>query len=89
MAKTKKKQQTDRYDIVFGLKLVMFVVLGSMWLKIMDGDSIVPLPVGAILGLILASHEHFAIDRKIEYAVLIIASLIGFIAPYGLYIAFQ
>jgi hypothetical protein len=88
MAKTKKKQQTDQYDIVFGFKLVLYVVLGSMWLKLFNDNSVLPLPLGLVLGLVLASHEHFAIDRKIEYAVLIIAALVGFIAPYGLYIAY-
>jgi hypothetical protein len=88
MAKTKKKHQTDQYDVIFVLKLVLYIVLGSMWLKLFNDNSVLPLPLGLVVGLILASHEHFAIDRKIEYAVLIIAALVGFIAPYGLYIAY-
>lgn len=88
MAKTKKKQQTDQYDIVFALKLIMFVALGSTWLKVINDNSVLPIPLGLVIGLLLASHEHFAIDRKIEYAVLIIAALVGFIVPYGLYVSY-
>lgn len=88
MAKIKKKQQTDQYDIVFALKLVMFVALGSLWLKVMNDEAVIPIPLGLVVGLILASHEHFAIDRKIEYAVLVVAALVGLIVPFGLYISF-
>jgi len=60
-----------------------------MWVKVSAGQSInIALPVGLIVGLIFASHEHFQIDRKIEYAVLIVAMLFGYFAPYGLYINF-
>ena len=76
-------------DGVFVLKLVLYVILGSLWLKIhKDGSSIqLPLPLGLLIGLIFTSHEHFRIDRKIEYAVLVIAALIGLLAPYGLFVS--
>jgi hypothetical protein len=48
----------------------------------------IPLPVGFALGLVFSSHEHFQIDRKIEYAALVVAMLVGYFAPYGLYISF-
>jgi hypothetical protein len=38
------------------------------------------------VGLLFTSHEHFRIDRKVEYAVLVLAALIGLIAPYGLFL---
>jgi hypothetical protein len=86
--KTKKKTVSAELDGVFVLKLVLYVVLGSLWLKIghHDTDLQIPLPLGFALGLLLSSHEHFRIDRKIEYAVLVVAALFGFLAPYGLYI---
>lgn len=84
----KSKKINDTYDIEFALKLCMYALLGSMWLKIMNDQSLIPLPIGTIFGLIIASHEHYKNDRKIQYAVLIIASLVGFIAPFGLYISF-
>jgi hypothetical protein len=87
MAKPKRKQPTDG---AFVLKLVLYVILGSLWLKLHhDGSDIsIPLPVGLLVGLIFTSHEHFRIDRKIEYGVLIVAALLGMIAPYGLFISF-
>lgn len=88
----KQKVDNDPYDGFFALKLAMYVVLGSLWLKISYGSSnnthntLVPIPVGLILGMILASRERFRTDRKIDYAVLLIAALVGFFAPFGFYI---
>lgn len=88
MAKTQKKPKTTEFDGVFVLKLVLYVLLGSLWLKIHRADLTtgVPIPIGLIAGLLFTSHEHFRIDRKIEYAVLILAALVGLIAPYGLFL---
>lgn len=87
MAKTKKRQQAE-FDGVFVLKLVLYVLLGSLWLKIHTANLTtgVPIPIGLIIGLAFTAHEHFRIDRKIEYATLVLAALIGLIAPYGLFI---
>jgi hypothetical protein len=84
----KKNKQSEELDGVYVLKLVMYALLGSLWLKIHSGDlsTGIPLPVGLIVGLLFASHEHFQIDRKVEYAVLVLAALVGLIAPYGLFI---
>jgi hypothetical protein len=95
MAKTNTKRAVarsagkDEFDGVYLLKLVLYVILGSMWIKLSHGESLnIPLPVGFIIGIIFASHDHFRIDRKIEYAVLLVAMLVGFFAPYGLYISY-
>lgn len=90
MAKTKKQKQSAEFDGVFVLKLVLYVILGSLWLKIHNTNLTtgIPLPVGLLAGLLFASHEHFRVDRKIGYAVLIVAALLGLIAPYGLFITF-
>lgn len=92
MAKTKKKsvtKQPQNMDGVYLLKLALYVILGSMWVKITHGNNLnIPIPAGFILGLLFATHEHFQIDRKIEYAVLMVAMLVGYFAPYGLYINF-
>lgn len=90
MAKTKNnKRSSNELDGVYLLKLLLYVLLGSMWLKVSNGDSItVSAPLGFIIGLIFTSHEHFQIDRKIEYAVLLVAMLFGYFAPYGLYVTF-
>jgi len=98
MPKRKQKRSTPRtgaatisqeYDSVFLLKIALYLILGSMWLKISHGNNVqLPVPVGLIIGVIFAFHDHFQIDRKIEYAVLLIAMLIGFFMPFGLYISF-
>lgn len=71
-------------DSTFFLKLVIFLVLGAQWVYIMGSSWQLPLPVGLIIGLVFATHEHFQIDRKIEYAVLLASTLIGFWLPLGL-----
>lgn len=83
MAKRKTKTEADS---AYFLKLVLYLIVGSLWVKITTETAQVPIPVGFILGLLFTTHEHFKIDRKIEYAVLLIAALIGFWAPIGLYI---
>lgn len=76
-------------DGVFFLKLMLYVLVGSLWLKTSYGSGVrVDIPVGLIVGLAFAAHEHFQIDRKIEFAVLIVAMLIGYVAPFGIYLVF-
>ena len=78
MAKTKKKMAiaAQPNDGAFVLKLVLYAILGVLWLKLgrNGSDFQLPLPVGLAIGLIFTGHEHFRIDRKIEYAVLVIAA---------------
>jgi hypothetical protein len=89
--KKKKTIKTTESDSAYFLKLVLYVVLGSMWLKfaspIMLGDIMLnALPVGLMVGLVFASHDHFQVDRKIEYAVLIVVTIISYFAPSGILI---
>lgn len=88
MAKTKKRKSSQEFDGVYLFKLVLYLVLGSLWVQLAFGNSTkIGLPVGFIIGFILTTHERFQIDRKIEYAVLVIAMFFGYFAPYGLYIS--
>jgi len=82
----KLKQKSSEPDSVYVLKLLLFVFLGSLWLRVgVDGTNwFVPMPLGFFVGLLLTSHDHFQIDRKIEYAVLVCAMLISFFLPFGL-----
>ncbi len=89
MAKTKSKKSAGarELDSVYVLKLVLYLIVGSLWLRLtnMSGTIQIPLPIGLILGLIFASHEHFRIDRKVEFAVLLVAMLVGFWTQAGLF----
>lgn len=73
-------------DSAYVLKLVMYLVLGTQWLFLIDPEGIrqFPIPAGLVIGMVLASHDQFQIDRKIEYAVLLVAASIGFWARIGL-----
>lgn len=88
MAKTKKKKFTQQTDGLYLFKLVIFLLLGSIWIKVTDGTNLqIPIPVGFVLGLLFAVREHVQSDRKIQYAVLVLAMFFGYFAPYGIYIA--
>ena len=90
MAKTKKIKKTPtELDGVYLLKLVFYALIGTLWLKMSNGSSVsFGLPIGLIVGVAFTVHEHFQIDRKIEYAVLVVAMLVGYFAPFGLYISY-
>ena len=80
-------QRIVEADSLFILKIFIYLILGVSWLKLSHGATLqLPLPLGFLIGLVLTTHEHFAIDRKIEYAVLLVALLIGYMAPFGLYL---
>jgi len=88
-ARSKAVAKEQTFDGVYFLKLVLYLLLGSMWLKISHGATVaIPIPIGLIVGLVFTTHEHFQIDRKIEYAVLVVAMLFGYFVSYGVYINF-
>jgi uncharacterized membrane protein YjdF len=82
MSKTIKKLAVET-DNVYFLKILIYFVLGTIWIKI-NGMPVIP--VGGIFGVIIAQKDHFAIDRKVEYAILIISAVLGLIG-WGLYLA--
>lgn len=71
-------------DSVYVLKLVLYLIIGSQWIRITRGDMQIPLPVGLVVGILFARLERFQIDRKIEYAILLLSMFIGFWLPLGL-----
>ena len=83
VAKNKKNsKKSAELDSVYFLKLVLYFIVGTFWLHIVVGDAEIPLPLGLLFGVAFASHEHFQIDRKIEYAVLLIAVFLAyFVSP--------
>lgn len=87
MAKRKTNKDKE-LDSVYFLKLVTYLILGSLWLKFTDGYNVqFPIPIGFLIGLVMASHDHIQLDRKIGFAILLVAMLIGFWAPFGIYVS--
>lgn len=75
-------------DSAYFLKLVMYLIIGSQWVRIESlPDWSIPIPAGLFVGLIFASKDHFKIDRKIEYALLLVAMFVAFWLPLGLIIS--
>lgn len=86
----KNTDENQELDSAYVLKLVLYLVLGSQWLRIItQGGTEIPIPAGALLGLLFIAHDHFKIDRKVEYAVLLVAMFVGFWLPMGLELAFH
>lgn len=84
--KSKIKRSKPELDSIYILKLALFLIIGSQWLYIADGSSPkqFPIPIGALVGLLFAMHDHFQIDRKMEYAMIIVAMFVGFWLPMGI-----
>jgi hypothetical protein len=88
-AMPRKKTTESEPDSTFFLKLVLYVIAGSFWLKFnvpfeFGGFVVSALPIGFFIGLLFARHEHFQIDRKIEYAILIIIAIVTYFLPAGI-----
>ena len=94
MVKIKKihpvsKSKRGRESTYF-LKLVLYLVVGAQWIRFENhtGSMQIPVPVGLFVGLLFAAHDHFQIDRKIEFAVLLVAMFVGFWSQVGVYITY-
>ena len=72
------------------LKLVLVLILGTLWLKFEDPLMIGPLPVagipiGLVAGLLLVEHfEKLQTDRKIWYVVLLLVTVLSYFLPAGI-----
>ncbi|MCU0667155.1 MAG: hypothetical protein MUF85_00860 [Patescibacteria group bacterium] len=77
-----KNNLNNEPDGVYFLKIVLYFILGCLWLQV-GGENGIPIPIGLAVGLAFASHDHFKIDRKIEIAVLLFATILSFYLPIG------
>jgi hypothetical protein len=87
----KKDTSPQENDSAYFLKLILYVLLGSFWLRFaspitLGAITLNGFPLGLLLGLLFANHDHFQIDRKIEYAILVIVTIITFFLPAGIVI---
>jgi hypothetical protein len=83
MAKRKQKES----DSAYFLKLVMYLIISSMWVRFQWANGTeLPIPAGALIALIFVTHEHFQIDRKIEFALILVGMFISFWLPIGLFV---
>ena len=67
--------QTE-YDSVYFLKILLYLMLSSLWVSF-NGHRY--LPAGLLIGLALVQRERFQIDRKIEYAILLVGAVLGLV----------
>lgn len=74
-------------DSIYILKLVLYLIVGSQWLRITKGNMTLPLPIGVVIGMLFARLDRSNTDRKIEYAILLLSMFIGFWLPMGIEIA--
>lgn len=88
MAVKNKKKVNKESDGLYFLKIVLYLVIGSQWIRFTDLDytNQLPIPFGLMIGFLFTRHEHFQIDKKIEYAILLIACFVGFWTQTGLVI---
>lgn len=88
MVKKKTKTVANESDGSYVLKLVLYVIVGAQWVWITSGDGTtrVGLPLGLAVALWFASHEKFQIDKKIEFALILVAMLVGFWSQTGAFV---
>ena len=86
----KQKSSAVETDSAYFLKLVLYVILGSFWLKfdqpvaLSETFALNGLPVGLFVGLFFAAHDQFQVDRKIEYAILLVTAVVSLFLPIGI-----
>lgn len=89
-SKSSREPAIDEPDSTFFLKLILVLLLGLLWLRfneplIIGSAVLTAVPIGLLLGLFLIHRfEHFQIDRKIWFAVLVIATMISYFLPAGI-----
>jgi len=77
--------KNQRIYSYFFLKFTIFLILGLIWIRLGVSIGVIDvLPIGLLIGLIIAAFEKFRIGRGIEIAILIIAATISYFSPIGI-----
>jgi hypothetical protein len=91
-AAVKPRERIFETDGTYFLKLVVFVLLGTLWIKFKQpiswlGMPFNAIPVGFLVGLLLVRQfEKYQADRKIWYAILLVVTIICYFVPAGIVI---
>lgn len=95
-ARNRKRSAVSQHltegDGVYFLKLVVVVLLGTLWLKLAvpmewSGIPVAAFPLGALLALVaIRLFEKNQYDRKIWFAVLVIVTILSYFIPAGIVI---
>lgn len=64
------------YDSVYFLKILLYLVISTAWIA-PGGQRLIP--IGLLLGLLIVRHERFQIDRKVEYAIMLVGAVLGLV----------
>lgn len=84
------QKQVSESDGTYFLKLIVIVLLGTLWLKFdhpmtWQGIPFGAFPLGTVVALAsIALLEKNQTDRKIWYAVLIIVTIVSYFLPAGI-----
>lgn len=79
-----KKRPAKESNSTYFLKIVLFFILGTIWIRFSPGDNVgIGVPVGLLIGIVFANHDHFQIDQKIEFAILFVAAVLSYVFPIG------
>lgn len=79
-------------DGTYFLKLVLYALLGTLWLKfqqplVIGAFPLNGVPAGLLIGLIVVQQfEKYQSDRKIWYAILLVVTIISYFVPAGIVI---
>ena len=85
-------EKVHESDSTYFLKLVLYIILGTLWLKfhapvVVLGIPMGGFPVGMLFGLLLVSRlEKLQYKRKIWYAILVIVTIVSYFLPAGVLI---
>ena len=85
-------EKVSERESSYFLKLVIFLLLATLWIKFQSplewmNIPINAIPLGIIIGLILIQFiEKYQFNRKIWYAVLLTVGIISYFVPAGIII---